>query len=310
MLLNIEEALPRGFRFPTLQFGNVADLLTGPPARWGGVVALSSALFIYSYATLANPKSMGRLLFEGYVESLNADFRVLYEKERGRAVAIGQALFVAAGMAAAVVRFDVKLVVAAVVAAIFPAKIIRVLVTKRRAKLDEQLHGFALNLANALRTTANIGDALRMTISVTSAPLSQDLTVMMKHVGLGTALDDALLQVAERLRIAGLDVLVSALLIGRRTGGDVPWLLEKTAGSLREMKRIDAYASKLLLQPKIAFYCAAACVGGAGVYCTKAMPLIFGPLLHTAEGRAFIGTFAALFVACLIVGYSITKVKV
>ena len=105
-------------------------------------------------------------------------------------------------------------------------------------------------LANTLKTTANLGDAVRFSLEVTSKPMHQEIDVALREVRVGSTLEEALLAAASRARSPALDVVVSALLIGQRTGGDLPRILEGTAASLRELKRLEEFTDRVTRSSK------------------------------------------------------------
>ena len=111
---------------------------------------------------------------------------------------------------------------AAMLAAVLPPLWVRLKVKKRRALLDDQAHGFALALANTLKTTASVADAVRLTLDVTPQPIKNEIETALREVRVGSTIEEALLATAARAGSPALDVVVSALLIGQKTGGDLP----------------------------------------------------------------------------------------
>ena len=110
---------------------------------------------------------------------------------------------------------------------------------KRVAAIDEQVATFLLALANALRATASIGDALAATERLMPAPISQELAFMLNETDLGTPLDRALVQMGDRIGSKTVRNALGTLRVARRTGGDLPKALETSAASLREMARLE-----------------------------------------------------------------------
>jgi tight adherence protein B len=61
----------------------------------------------------------------------------------------------------------------------------------------------------------------------------------IKEMKVGSSLDQALLHMAARIGSRQVDSALSAILIGRQVGGNLPKVLENTAISLREMRRLE-----------------------------------------------------------------------
>jgi tight adherence protein B len=110
---------------------------------------------------------------------------------------------------------------------------------KRIEQIEQQLDGFVLTLANALKATPSIGDAFASVQVLVQPPLRQEVELAVKEMRLGSTLDQALLHMASRVGSRQLDSALSAVLIGRQVGGNVPRILETTASTLREMNRLE-----------------------------------------------------------------------
>jgi tight adherence protein B len=191
--------------------------------------------------------------------------------------------------------------------AIYPPLAIHWEVKKRRARIDDQSHGFALALANALKATASIGDAMRGATDVTAAPLKQELQVVLRQVGVGSTMEEALLALSTRVQSTALDVVVSALLIGRQTGGDLPRILEGTAGSLRDLKRLEALTDKVTRSAKQSLAVSAAVTAGIAIMLPRMFPGFLDPLRTTLKGQIYAGQMIAVYLLALYLGYRFTR---
>ncbi len=129
--------------------------------------------------------------------------------------------------------------VLAAAAAVLPDALLRRAAAARRARLAAQLDGTLTALAGALSATPNLADALESLLDHQPEPIRGEIEVVLAEVKLGRPLDDALRRMADRLRIPGLDAAVSAAITGRRSGGDLPEILRRTAAAIREMARLE-----------------------------------------------------------------------
>jgi hypothetical protein len=69
--------------------------------------------------------------------------------------------------------------------------------------------------------------------------MRQEVDLALKEMKVGSTLDQALLHMAARVGSRQLDSALSSILIGRQVGGNLPRVLETTAGTLREMRRLE-----------------------------------------------------------------------
>jgi tight adherence protein B len=105
--------------------------------------------------------------------------------------------------------------------------------------IEDQLDNFILALANALKTTPSIGAAFNSVVVVVDDPIKKEVDLAIKEMKVGSTLDQALLHMAARIGSRSVDSALSAVLIGRQVGGNLPKVLETTAHTLREMKRLE-----------------------------------------------------------------------
>lgn len=110
---------------------------------------------------------------------------------------------------------------------------------RRTARLAEQLDPMLTALSNALATTPNLGDALGSIRGHLDPPMREEIETVLAETRLGRPIDDALLDMARRAGAPGFEPAVAAAIMGRRTGGNLPSILESTARTLREIARLE-----------------------------------------------------------------------
>ncbi len=124
------------------------------------------------------------------------------------------------------------------VALIPPWLVVRYRTTYER-ELANGLDTFLTTLADSLTTVPNLTEALSTVLEHSEHPIKGEVQAVLGEVQLGRSLDDALENMARRLKLPGFDTAVAAALLGKRTGGDLSTLLRQIAGALREMARLD-----------------------------------------------------------------------
>jgi tight adherence protein B len=122
--------------------------------------------------------------------------------------------------------------------ALLPALALRRARHVRTARIEASINAFAIAFSNALKTSPSIGKALARVQDVVSGPLSDELTLTLRELRLGTTVDQALLNLSTRVQSDRLDVLLGGVLIGRQVGGPIPTILETTAATFRELDRL------------------------------------------------------------------------
>jgi tight adherence protein B len=69
--------------------------------------------------------------------------------------------------------------------------------------------------------------------------MSEELDQCLKEIKLGAPIDLALTQMRDRVDSRLMATAIVTLLVARRTGGDLPQILEVTAAGLRELDRLE-----------------------------------------------------------------------
>ena len=212
-----------------------------PALRWmelASIVGIAVVMAMIAYAFASNPQSLPRRRWAMYVTYLERKLRNMFLLNQGTPIAVAQVVCI-------VILVCVRLFVAfpywyvgIVLIALFPAWYIEKLRSERKRKLEGQVEPFVMALANALKTTPSIGNALEAVHPLLPPPMKDEIGLVLKEVRVGSSLEQALLNLSARVQIAELEATLSSVLIGRLVGGNLPQILDATASTLREMARL------------------------------------------------------------------------
>jgi tight adherence protein B len=108
---------------------------------------------------------------------------------------------------------------AGVAGAAFPRIAWIVMRRRRRYKLVAQLPDGLSMMVGSLRAGSGLVQALNMVVQECAAPLSQELSLLLREQRLGLAIDESLRAMAKRLQMEEVDLFVSALTIAKEVGG-------------------------------------------------------------------------------------------
>lgn len=176
--------------------------------------------------------------------------------------------------------------------------------------LDEQLEGWLTSLAATLRATPFLGEALEHSTTLVKAPLRDELEQTLKEQRLGVGLDEALDRMGQRVRSRTLQSVLGAVRIGRNTGGQLSAILERSAGTLREMARLEG-----VIRTKTA-------EGRAQTVVLAVMPAVMIPMLHRlnpdllrplvsgSRGYAVIATAVLLYLGAVFTAWKVLDVDI
>jgi tight adherence protein B len=209
--------------------------------KWGAVACAALALGLAAYTVAAMQDGLLRRAWSRYCGALEGRLYRSFVFRQGYPIALAQlAGLVAVAAAASITRFQPALAAAvALVVAGAPLFVLNQRLKRRVAQIDLQVEGLLVAMANALKSRPAVGDALESVLAMTPLPLRQELELAVKQMRLGSTVEQALLHMSGRVGSKQLDTALSAILIGRQVGGNLPTILETTAETMREMARLE-----------------------------------------------------------------------
>jgi tight adherence protein B len=105
-------------------------------------------------------------------------------------------------------------------------------------RVADAMPGVALMLGSAVAAGLSLRQAIVRAARDTPDPLGVHLRAVSTELDLGARIDDALSGLHERLPDADLGLLVTAILVQRRTGGDLARALRDMSSRLEERRRL------------------------------------------------------------------------
>jgi tight adherence protein B len=139
--------------------------------------------------------------------------------------------------------------------------------------------------------------------------LNQELSQTLRELRVGSTLEQALTDLSARVGSTTLDTTISALLIGRRVGGNIPEILSETGASLREMNRMQAVLRSKTADGRVQTGVLAVFPVGIVLTFDLLSPGYFTPLTQTAIGSIIALAAGVLWLAALALSHRIMKVQ-
>lgn len=206
---------------------------------WLAALLISGGAAAAIYLLMTDKEGPAYKSFMAYAEDLERLVRLQYMPTTGLKIAQQQAAVMVGAVVASLLLSEPLLLLVTVAAAILPKIVLEDKLEKRRRSIDDMLDSFLVALANALKVSPSLGDALRSTAILIRGAIKEDVEYALKEYNLGTPLDQALMNMATRIESRTFSSAMATLLIGRQTGGDLPKILERSASTLREMARLE-----------------------------------------------------------------------
>lgn len=191
-----------------------------------------------------------------------------------------------------------------------PSVLIERRVAARVTRLEEQIEPWLNAVTNALKASPSLGDAIASTPPLLQSPMSEEVDILVKEYELGTPLDRALDNLAERIPSNTLAGAILALKVARRTGGELTKMLESSAEALRELTRLAGVVRTKTAEGK-AQTLIISIIPVPMVLAVHSMdPLFFAPLQETFVGHLVIAGAATLWAVAILLARKIVAVDI
>lgn len=118
-------------------------------------------------------------------------------------------------------------------------------------RFDEQLADTLMLMSNSLRAGFSFLQALEMVARESPFPISNEFAMLTQEVSLGVSITQALENLGARIRSSDLDLVVTAVIIQRETGGGLAEILDTIAGVIHERMRIKGEVRTLTAQGRL-----------------------------------------------------------
>ena len=136
------------------------------------------------------------------------------------------------------------------------AGVVRAIKRKRAAAVspilvEERFADAVGALAAAVRSGASLTQAIRYAASEAGSPIRDDLAGVVEQLDTGIALDEALRSWSTMRPNANVELVVGALELHRRSGGDLPAVLDQVVGAIRDRVSISREVRSLTAQARM-----------------------------------------------------------
>ena len=167
---------------------------------------------------------------------------------------------------------------------------------KRRERFNTQLPEALATLSNALRAGFSISQAFDSVVDQGDKPMCEEFAILQQQLRIGMSFESALQSMSERVGSDDLTLVTTALLISRKTGGNVTEIFDKISETIRGRMKIERKVKTLTAQGRM-----------QGIL-VSLMPLILGVAMVMLKPEmmipflcSFTGVVSVLVVIALIV---------
>lgn len=136
-------------------------------------------------------------------------------------------------------------------ATVIPPLALRIAKARRIAKFGTQLYDVVMLLANSLRAGFSFEQALSSVASDMPDPIGTEFGIAVSEMHMGIPMEDALEAIYERTHNTDLHIMISAVMVQRRVGGNLSKILDNIANTIRERVRLRNKTAALTAQGRM-----------------------------------------------------------
>jgi tight adherence protein B len=204
----------------------------------GGILAVAGSSTTTYFTFAAGGGSLGRA-FRAYETRLERHASFLLLRHKGEQIARAQLVALSSCVATFLVTRSPACALLGLLVASVPPFLLWKRHTARVAKLERQLDTWLLMLANALKATSSVGEAIASTTALVPRPFSEEVDLLVKEIRLGVPLDRALHSLGKRVGSSVISGALMTIVVAQQTGGNLSDTLERASAALRESARLE-----------------------------------------------------------------------
>ena len=166
---------------------------------------------------------------------------------------------------------------------------------KRREKFNLQLPEALATMSNALRAGFSISQAFDSVVEQGERPMCEEFAILQQQLKIGMPFEDALESMSQRVGSDDLTLVTTAILISRKTGGNVTEIFDKISETIRGRQKIERKVKTLTAQGRMQGMIVSAMPVFLGLVMTVIKPGLMIPFL-----TSFTGVMSVLVMCALI----------
>lgn len=172
---------------------------------------------------------------------------------------------------------------------VIPGFYVKVKREKRLAKCAAQLPQALDTMSTAMKSGFSFIQAMQIIAKEVPDPLGPEFSRVIHEINLGVSMESAFENMLKRLPNKDLDIVVTALLIQRTTGGNLTQILETIKETITERVRMKEELNALTAQGKMSAWVISLLPVILGLLLNVMNPEYFSPLISHPLGWTLLG---------------------
>ena len=134
---------------------------------------------------------------------------------------------------------------------VFPGVYTQQQARQRQNKFSDQLIDALMIMSSSFRGGLSLIQAMEAVVEEMPDPINYEFGTVLGENKMGVSLDDAMSHLYNRMPSPALQQMITAILLARETGGNLPAIFSRIVTTIRERKKIQQNLDTLTLQGKL-----------------------------------------------------------
>lgn len=182
-------------------------------------------------------------------------------------------------------------------------------ISRRRHAFEDQLPELLHSLGSALRAGHGLNQALAAVAADSAEPASSEFARVLAEARLGRPLEDALADLAARIRSEDVDFVLDAIVIQRQVGGSLAGIFEIVGESVRQRQQFTLKLRSLTAMGRMSGLVLVALPFVLAVVLSLLNPSYLAPLATTSLGHTMVAVALVLIVVGTVWLRSVVSMK-
>jgi tight adherence protein B len=171
---------------------------------------------------------------------------------------------------------------------VFPGIYIAAVKKRNKEKFDGQLVDALMIMSSSFRGGLSLIQAIEAVVDEMPDPINKEFGTVLGENKMGVSLDEALEHLYKRVPSSALQQMITAILLARETGGNLPAIFSRISNTIRENRKIQQNLDTLTIQGKIQGFVMSLLPIGFAFIVYSANPRIFNHMLTSDLGRVML----------------------
>ncbi len=218
-----------------------------------------------------------------------------------------------AGAVIAVFMFNqnpISLISAGFMGFIAPVIFLKIKKQQKVTRFNGQIGDALILISNSLKAGYGFMQAMDMVAREMNPPIQMEFARVIQEINLGITTEEALLRLTERVESQDLDLVVTAMLIQRQTGGNLSEILDNISHTIRERIRIKGEIKSLTAQGRLSGFIIGGLPVAIGLFLLVINPKYIMQLFTDPRGKFLIIYAVVAEVIAILIIKKIIAIKI